>query len=173
MQSKVSLVHADILCEQVSAASREGLGVTEKLTGDRLVGSRLRLLRRQRSIEERELAEILGVEEAKVALFESGALRLGAERLGRVARALDVPLGYFFAPLKPLESTRTTAATSRKLLAEPGASELVTAYSSIASSQLRAAVLKLVQRLARESHGRGSPPARAQSPAHRSNSQAR
>lgn len=144
------------------------------ISADRIVGSRLRLRRKQSAITEQQLADILDVSVDEIASYEGGAARLGAVRLSRASRALDAPIGYFFAPLGAVSSAEPGMASEENLLAEPGAGELLSAYSRIASSQLRDAVLKLVLRLARESQGCVSPTlAKALAPTRRSNSQAR
>ena len=66
---------------------------------DRIVGSRLRLRRKQLAISPQELAELLGVDVEEIANCEAGAKRLGAARLARASEVLDTPISYFFAEL--------------------------------------------------------------------------
>jgi transcriptional regulator with XRE-family HTH domain len=124
---------------------------------DGIVGSRLRLRRKQLAITQQKLAELLGVEEDELATCEAGANRLGAARLARASQALDAPISYFFAELAAVNLPEPDTPSNDRLLAMPGAAELLSAYSRIASLQLRASVLKLVRRLARESRGCVSP----------------
>ena len=141
---------------------------------DETVGSRLRLRRKQYAVSRQELARLLGVRVEDIQKYESGAARLGAVRIGKASQALDAPISYFFAHLGPVNSSDIDQPSGEHLLALPGAPELLSAYSRIASSQLRGAVLKLVQRLARESRGCVSPTlARTPPQARRSNSRAR
>ena len=143
-------------------------------SGDQIVGSRLRLRRKQSAATEQQLAEILGVRVEEIAKYEGGTARLGAVQLSKASQALDAPIGYFFARIGSVSSTEPAMPSSERLLGVPGADELLSAYSRIASSQLRGAVLKLVLRLARESRGCASPTlAKAPPRARRSNSRAR
>lgn len=141
---------------------------------DQTVGSRLRLRRKQHAVSEEQLAKILGVRAEDIRNFEGGAARLGATRLGKASQALDTPIGYFFARLGPLNASEPDQLSGEQLLSLPGAAELLSAYSRIASSQVRGAVLKLLLRLARESRGFVSPTlVRTPQQARRSNLQAR
>ena len=117
-------------------------------SGDRVVGSRLRLRRKQCAVSERRLAEILGVSEREIRAYESGEARIGAERLAKAGEALGAPIAFFFSGLSAVDppAAEATAGTG---VAFPGAAELLSAYSRIASSQLRGAVLRLVLHLAR------------------------
>jgi transcriptional regulator with XRE-family HTH domain len=148
--------------------------MTRKVTSsDETVGARLRLRRKQYAASEQQLAKILGVRVQDIQDYESGAARLGAVRLGNVSKALDAPIGYFFTRLGPVNSLQTDKQSDERLLTLPGAAELLSAYSGIASSQLRGAVLKLVLHLARESRGCVSPTLAKTPLARRSNSRAR
>ncbi len=125
-------------------------------SGDRLVGSRLRLRRRQSAKSPAQLAEILNVGAEEIEKYESGALRLGPDHLATASRALSTPLSYFFAGLASVSTSHTAAPAAEELASLPGAAELLSAYSRIGSSQLRGAFLKMAQRLAHESRGCGS-----------------
>ncbi len=128
--------------------------MSRKVTsGDQIVGSRVRLRRKQHAMSEQRLARILGVSVREIENFESGAARMGAVRLGNASKALDAPIGYFFAALSAVNSSKPQASPGQSLFLIPGAADLLSAYSRIANSQLRGAVLKLVLHLARESRG--------------------
>lgn len=121
-------------------------------SGDRLVGSRLRLRRKQCAVSERQLAEILGVSKREIRAYESGEARIGAERLAKTGEALGAPIAYFFSGLGTVDPPTVDARLGQALLF-PGAAELVSAYSRIASSQLRGAVLRLALHLSRGRQG--------------------
>lgn len=63
---------------------------------ERHIGRRLRLRRTLAAMTQEDLAAALGVSVQQVRKFESGASRLGAERLYRLGRALGVPAAWFF-----------------------------------------------------------------------------
>jgi transcriptional regulator with XRE-family HTH domain len=118
---------------------------------DLIVGERIRIRREELGMSERQLASILSVTPDEITAFEGGAERVGAVRLAQTAKALDAPIAYFFmgASATDLPSPHVYLAPSPRWA--HGASELVSAYSRLESSQLRDAVLKLVANLARES----------------------
>lgn len=144
-------------------------------SGDRIVGSRVRLLRKQCAVGERDLAQLLGVSAREIHAYESGEARIGAEGLSKISQALGAPIAYFFTGLSVVVPRAANAPPGQELmLLTPGAVELLSAYSRLASPQLRDAALKLVLHLA---HGnRGSvalAPAKGHATKHRSSSQAR
>lgn len=126
-------------------------------SADQVVGSRLRLRRRQAATTKERLAEILDVPVEDIPKYENGVARLGATRLSKASRALDAPISYFFAPVRATALSDAGHASAEDLLAEPGADELLSAYSRIASPQLRGVVLKLTRHLAQESRESASP----------------
>ena len=119
-----------------------------RTSGDRIVGARLRLRRKQCAISEHHLAEILGVSEGEIQAYESGEARIGAERLAIASEALGAPISFFFSGFSPVDLAKADAPPCQETLA-PGAADLLSAYSRIANSQLRAAVLRLALHLAR------------------------
>jgi transcriptional regulator with XRE-family HTH domain len=117
-------------------------------SGDRIVGSRLRLRRKQCALSERGLAAILGVSEQEIRAYETGEARIGAEGLAKAAEALGAPIAFFFSSLSSVDLPTADARPGLETLS-PGAARLLSAYSRIASSQLREVVLRLALRLAR------------------------
>ena len=63
---------------------------------DLLVGSRIRMFRKGRSMSQAQLGEKLGVTFQQVQKYENGKNRVGACRLQMISTALDVPVGQFF-----------------------------------------------------------------------------
>lgn len=63
---------------------------------DRHVGSRIWQRRRELGFSRRKLGEMVGVGLKQVNKYELGINRVSAGRLYEIARALDVPVGYFF-----------------------------------------------------------------------------
>jgi transcriptional regulator with XRE-family HTH domain len=114
-------------------------------SGDRIVGSRLRLRRKQCALSERGLAAILGVSEQEIRAYETGEARIGAEGLAKAAEALGAPIAFFFSSLSSVDLPTADARPGVETLS-PGAARLLSAYSRIASSQV---VLRLALHLAR------------------------
>jgi transcriptional regulator with XRE-family HTH domain len=132
------------------AAEKEAHMGARRSSCDRTIGARLRLRRRERAMSVDQLAAALDVEPSDIAAFEDGAERIGAVRLAVAGRALRTPIAYFFKEVRRVDAGRRfdspEAASARHDLAE-----LLSAYSRIESSPLRAAVLELAQELARKS----------------------
>ena len=78
-------------------AARRGLDETEPV--DAAVGERIRALRRERGLDQSELGARIGASTQDVQMFEAGAKRVGAARLARIAKALGVGVGAFFAEI--------------------------------------------------------------------------
>ena len=63
------------------------------------LGRRLRRRRRILGLTQQQLAGACGVRFQQIQKYECGANRVSAARLWRLARALEVPVGYFFEGL--------------------------------------------------------------------------
>src|ERR1700731_3365251 len=63
---------------------------------DLWIGSRVRIKRTSRGMSQQEFCKLLGVSRNDLAAFESGAKRINANLLFRVAKSLDVQPDYFF-----------------------------------------------------------------------------
>lgn len=63
------------------------------------VGARVRLRRTLLGMSQERLGEALGLTFQQVQKYERGANRIGASRLFDLARALQVPVGFFFDDL--------------------------------------------------------------------------
>jgi transcriptional regulator with XRE-family HTH domain len=63
------------------------------------VGLQVRLRRKELKISQEKLAEALGLTFQQVQKYERGANRISASKLYEIARALNVPIGWFFEGL--------------------------------------------------------------------------
>ena len=111
---------------------------------DVAVGARIRLLRKVRGLSQQALAEAAGVTFQQIQKYERGAHRVSAARLTRIAKTLDVPVADRFG-----ESTANSGAVDEvaALLAEPGALELLKAYSVLPKGVSRSALVEFVRSL--------------------------
>ncbi len=73
------------------------------------VGGRIKLRRTLLGLSQERLGDALGLTFQQVQKYERGANRVSASRLHDMARALSVPIGYFFDDL-PNEAARATGA---------------------------------------------------------------
>lgn len=130
---------------------------------DAYVGSRLRMRRTLLGMSQEKLAESLGITFQQVQKYERGVNRVGASRLYDLSRILDVPVSFFFennainSNVKPAKKSRKTPG-----VASPRASyqaedfsdretlELVRAFKSIKSPEMRRSVLDMIRSLAKK-----------------------
>lgn len=66
------------------------------------LGRRLRRRRRLLGLSQAALGEACGVRFQQIQKYETASSRVSAAMLGRVARALGVPVAYFYEGLEPL-----------------------------------------------------------------------
>ena len=64
------------------------------------VGKRLRQRRRLLGMTQQKLAEAVSIRFQQIQKYESGANRISASRLYTLAKALDVPVAYFYEGLE-------------------------------------------------------------------------
>ena len=69
------------------------------------IGRRVRRRRRLLGLTQEQLAGACGVRFQQIQKYECGANRVSAARLRRLARALEVPVGYFFDGLDDAQET--------------------------------------------------------------------
>lgn len=123
---------------------------------DRHVGSRVRLRRLTLGMSQEKLADALQLTFQQVQKYEKGANRIGAGRLMRIARILQVPPSFFFEGLEGGGGDGPTLAG--ELLAQfftlPGAGELAQHYTALADdSHARSALLNVARALAERPSG--------------------
>lgn len=122
---------------------------------DMHVGSRIRLRRQLMKMSQEKLGDELGVTFQQVQKYERGANRVGASRLYRLSRVLEVPVQFFFEDLNdtPLISGMAegdqTPVVYNFIQSSDGVS-LAEAFSRISDAKVRRRVLELVRTLAAE-----------------------
>lgn len=63
---------------------------------DRQIGRRLRAARQLRNQSQEQLGTLVGVTHQQVQKYERGASRIPSGRLWNIARALDLPVSFFY-----------------------------------------------------------------------------
>jgi transcriptional regulator with XRE-family HTH domain len=126
------------------------------------VGSRMRLRRLMLGLSLEKLAESLGVTFQQVMKYEKGENRIGASRLQHVARALNIPISFFFedapgAVGSDVEDQTRQSATSHaaEIMSDPESAALVRAFIKIKNSDWRRKVIDLVRSLAGDTDPEG------------------
>ena len=117
---------------------------------DVLIGKRVRERRLMLGITVQELAVVLGVPYQQVHKYETGANRLSAGRLYRLAEALGVEVGHFFRETGTGEPSAPTA--QRRMLLE-----LVRNFARIPDRRQQEAVARPGPHAGRAGRGRGRP----------------
>ena len=114
------------------------------------VGHRIRIERLARGLSQTALANQLGVTFQQVQKYENGVNRVGAGRLTKIAEVLGIEVGAFFGAK---DGADAAAAKERgessplKLLTVSGAFRLLRAYGDIEDSNLRRAIVDLVEQI--------------------------
>ena len=106
---------------------------------DEGVGARMRARRRALGMSQGALADLAGVKFQQIQKYESGVNRVAAVRLWRIARALDVPLEFFF---------EEAAAALPEAPAAPELMLLGSLYSALDKPRRREA-MEMLQRMVR------------------------
>jgi len=113
------------------------------------VGHRIRIERLSRGLSQTALANQLGVTFQQVQKYEKGVNRVGAGRLTKIAEVLGIEVGTFFSGREMLNSEQSKEGESSplKLLTVSGAFRLLRAYSDIEDTNLRRAIVDLVEQI--------------------------
>ncbi|WP_309606098.1 helix-turn-helix transcriptional regulator [Phenylobacterium sp.] len=111
---------------------------------DIAVGARIRLLRKVRGLSQQSLAESAGVTFQQIQKYERGANRVSASMLSRIADTLQAPVAEMFGEASPASGAIDEVAS---LLSEPGALELLRAFSRLPRGGPRAALVEFVRSL--------------------------
>lgn len=130
---------------------------------DNYVGSRIMMRRKILKLNQKELAEQLGITFQQLQKYEHGINRIGASRLWDLSRVLNVPVSFFFNDM-PSEVNQQ----SPRFLKQPGGKpeniidsfeqktpimdrwetlELVRSYYKIENRQLAKGILELLRSL--------------------------
>jgi transcriptional regulator with XRE-family HTH domain len=92
---------------------------------------------------QQQLGEKVGIKFQQIQKYETGMNRISASRLWDIAKALDVPINYFFEGIDGAEAngeavgTAEAGAARGDLLADKEALELVRSYYAIPENQRR------------------------------------
>jgi len=120
---------------------------------DKHVGSRMRTRRLLAGMSQEKLGDALGITFQQIQKYEKGTNRISASRLQQVARALSVPVEYFYEGGPQLEGPRAGFAdgaasdyVSDFLLTNEGV-QLMKAFLRIKDVAVRRRVIDLIDAL--------------------------
>ncbi len=124
------------------------------------VGSRMRLRRRLLDMSQEKLGKAIGLSFQQVGKYESGFNRITASRLFDLARALDVPVEFFFddmsddvaahSPGQSKGMAREAVDVGPDPMAKRETLDLVPAYYKIHDASVRKRLLAFMQALAKD-----------------------
>lgn len=124
-----------------------GTGVPHPV--DDHAGGRLRLRRLLFGMNQEALATALGLTSQQVQKYEKGTNRLSASRLAAAAKALGVPISYFFEGLRASGADLDIPGLSwRELQHRPETIDLIRHFYAIADARLREQFLLMVKAVA-------------------------
>ncbi|KQQ13783.1 putative transcriptional regulator, XRE family [Methylorubrum extorquens] len=121
---------------------------------DRLVGERIKVLRKSKGISQTALGSALGVTFQQIQKYENGANRVGAGRLSDIARVLGASVSLFFE--EGDDAAAQEKAEVFDLLRAPGAVDLLNAFITIEDDRLRREVLAIVRSAVRMEQDQGA-----------------
>lgn len=98
------------------------------------VGKRIRHRRWMIGMTQQQLADKVGIKFQQIQKYETGMNRVSASRLWDIARAVDVPVSFFFEGLHDGEMADEVAGD---ILADKEALQLVRAYYAMPAPQRR------------------------------------
>ncbi len=120
------------------------------------VGQRVRLRRTLMGMSQEKLGDALGLTFQQVQKYERGANRIGASRLFDLAKALQVPVGFFFDDLSSdptpvdVDKVGDTKGSNEDPMQQRETIELVRAYYRIANPTARRRLYELARSIADE-----------------------
>jgi transcriptional regulator with XRE-family HTH domain len=107
---------------------------------DGVIGAKIRMRRGELGMNQTDLGKAIGVTFQQVQKYENGSNRVGGSRLAGIAKALDVPVSYFFD-----QTGEELEAVQGSLLNTRGAVSLLKAYASIKDRHQRQAMINLAR----------------------------
>jgi transcriptional regulator with XRE-family HTH domain len=107
------------------------------------MGHRIRLRRVEQKMSQQDLGTRLGVSFQQVQKYEKGVNRVGANRLEEIARALDVPVSFFFGG-----NGKQYEVESLLFLDSNFSLRLLRAYSAIKNQAVQRNFVALMERVA-------------------------
>ena len=112
---------------------------------DRVIGDKIRMRRGELGMTQTELAKAIGVAFQQVQKYEQGKNRVGGSRVDGIAKALQVPVSYFFE-----QTADDMEVAQGSLLDTRGAVSLLRAYAAITERHQRHALINIDRAMAGE-----------------------
>ena len=107
------------------------------------MGNRIRLRRVEQKMSQDELGRALGVSFQQVQKYEKGVNRVGAHRMEEIAKALDVPITFFFGGNGKQHEVETLLSIDSSF-----SLRLLRAYTAIKDQSVQRSFVSLMERVA-------------------------
>lgn len=118
---------------------------------DAYVGARMGLRRSALGLSQSALAQQLGISFQQVQKYETGQNRISASRLHRAATVLGTSVESFFPPIETAQAGVDPGwASLRTITATTDGRTVATGFPMIADREVRKALARIVQALARD-----------------------
>ena len=114
---------------------------------DRLVGRRVRLLRKCQGMSQTELANAIGLTFQQVQKYEKGTNRISASKLFEIAQALNVEVAALFADATA-SNTGADSETEDSVVPSRTNLQIVRTLSQVRNARVQRKVLELISALA-------------------------
>ena len=118
---------------------------------DQYVGMRVRQLRLERKLTQKQLGDQLGRTFQQVQKYENGTNRISASVLFRISVIFEVPILYFFSGLSGNSEPHTVDQASinvQSLMSTREGLRLVKAFAKLNDAKIRKKILDLVEGIA-------------------------
>lgn len=81
------------------------------------IGQRIRNVRLEQGIKQKDLARRIGISQGALTNFELGRRKISLEWMLKIAKALEVPVGYFVSAVEaPMEEESTLGPKEHRML---------------------------------------------------------
>jgi len=116
--------------------------------GDRHVGMRIRMRRTVLGMSQERLGELLGITYQQVQKYEKGANRVGTGRLIDIAKALSVPVTYFFEGYANVASGDDIEGDLSQMMATREGYALARAFAQMTDPTIRQSFVNMAEAIA-------------------------
>jgi transcriptional regulator with XRE-family HTH domain len=112
---------------------------------DASVGEKIRTQRLLRGLSQTDLGKKVGITFQQIQKYEKGVNRVGAGRLHRIAKALGVPISFFFEGERGTSVEVEHINSSLRFLETAAAVRVVRAFAEIKGQKARRAIIALIE----------------------------
>jgi len=116
--------------------------------GDRHVGMRIRMRRTVLGMSQERLGELLGITFQQVQKYEKGTNRVGAGRLIDIAKALNVPITYFFEGYTNVASGDNVEGNLSQMMTMREGFALARAFAQMTDPTIRQSFVNMAEAIA-------------------------